>query len=134
MTKLLGSVMTSLTEQDTLITATTYSCDRIARMQKNMHSDVQRHETLCFELAKRVESHRNQLLDHVDNIENLKTYAITTDLHLEAYLPLQIANISFEVGKGLLRDRSDRYAKHFVKKIIRPLESNCLKVCDPNID
>ncbi len=45
-----------------------------------------------------------------------------------------MANIAFDVGKGNLRDRSDRYAKHFAKKIVKPLENNCLQVCDPNID
>lgn len=53
-----------------------------------MKADVHRHETLCYELAKRMEVHRSQLIDHSDNIENLKTYAIITDLHLEAYLPI----------------------------------------------
>ena len=53
-----------------------------------MKADVHRHETLCYELAKRMEVHRSQLIDYSDNIENLKTYAIITDLHLEAYLPI----------------------------------------------
>lgn len=85
---MLKDVMTKLAEQDSLVTLNTYSVDRIERMQKNMKTDVHRHETLCYELAKRMEVHRSQLIDHSDNIENLKTYAIITDLHLEAYLPI----------------------------------------------
>ena len=54
---------------------------------------------------------------------------------MEAYLPLQTATIAFEVGKGLIkRDQSDKYKRHFVKKVVKTLEKNCVNVCNPHKD
>ena len=49
-----------------------------------------------FEIFERVAS------EFQINIEALKTHALSTDLHLESALPLQIASISYEVGIGAI--------------------------------
>jgi hypothetical protein len=54
---------------------------------------------------------------------------------MEAYQPLQIASICYEVTKlGLTKPRQQRFKKMYVKKIIRALEKNCLNVADPQMD
>jgi hypothetical protein len=46
-----------------------------------------------------------------------------------------MANIAFEVGKGLLtKSQKDRYEKNFTKNVIKKLEHNLIQVCDPQID
>ena len=65
--------------------------------------DITRHESLAFEIGTKLEAHRTVLNQVVDSIEALKTYAIVTDLHLEAYQPLQIATIAYEVGRGIVK-------------------------------
>jgi hypothetical protein len=56
----------------------------------------------------------------MDQIAALKAYTIATDLHLEAFLPLQTSVIAFEVAAGVVkRDRQEKYKKHFTNKIIR---------------
>ena len=43
-----------------------------------------------------------------------------------------MATVAFEVGAGLIqRDREAKFKRHFVNKIILPLEKSCLIVCDP---
>jgi hypothetical protein len=72
------------------------------------------------------------LKEFLKNIEALKTYAICNDLHMEAYQPLQMANIAFEVTKGLVtKARIEKFDKHFTKNVIKPLEKNCVNACDP---
>ena len=78
-----------------------------------------RHETLCYELATKFEAQHNVLLDFAENIESLKTYALVTDLHLEAYLPMQIATIAFDVGKGIIqKNKAEKYERHFAKNVV----------------
>lgn len=36
------------------------------------------------------------------NIEALKTHALSTDMHLESTLPIQVASIAFDVGLGTI--------------------------------
>jgi hypothetical protein len=43
---------------------------------------------MAFELANKFEAHQELLLTFTDHIKALKTQALTTDLHLEAYMPL----------------------------------------------
>jgi len=47
--------------------------------------DVQRHETLCYELATKFESQHLFLSEFAQNIESLKTYVLLNDLNVEAY-------------------------------------------------
>jgi hypothetical protein len=65
-----------------------YTVDRIDRMYGRMKTDVIRHETLCFEIARKFEAQHEVLTQLTDSTESLKTYALVNDLHLEAYLPL----------------------------------------------
>jgi hypothetical protein len=120
-----------LGEQDTLATETNYRCERIDRMYSNMKEDLIRHESLAFELATKFEAQHDLLLQFAEHIESLKSHALVTDLHFEAYLPLQTACLAYEVGKGLAdKDKMDRYKRHFAQKVIKNLEKNCLKVVD----
>jgi hypothetical protein len=48
---LLTKVLTSLEDQDNIVTSSNYMVSRIDRMYDRMKDDVCRHETLCFELA-----------------------------------------------------------------------------------
>jgi len=43
-------------EQDTMAQEAKFGCERIDRMYQAMKKDVVRHETMCFELAKKFES------------------------------------------------------------------------------
>ena len=69
-------------------------------MYQAMKVDLRRHETLCYEIATKFETHHNLLKDLTDHVETLKTYTLVNDLHMEAYQPLQIATIAFEVCKS----------------------------------
>ena len=101
-------------------------------MYQAMKGDVRRHETLCYELVTKFEQQNELLLQFNENIEALKTNYLVTDLHLEAYLPVQTALIAYDVGKGIVaRNKLEKYEKHFASKVIKSLERNCLKVCDP---
>ena len=110
-----------------------YSMDRIDRMYKRMKEDVSRHETLCFEIAKKFEVQHDVMTQHTDNIDALKTFAMVQDLHQEAYLPLQVATIAFEVSRGLAsKDKVDKFKKYFTRKVFAELEKNCVTVCSKN--
>jgi adenosyl cobinamide kinase/adenosyl cobinamide phosphate guanylyltransferase len=51
---------------------------------------------------------------------------------MEAILPLQMASISFEVGKGIVpKSKSEKFEKHFMRRVVKALEKNCINVCDP---
>jgi hypothetical protein len=66
-----------------------------------------------------------------ESIESLKTYSILNDIHLEAYLPLQIATLSFEVGKGLImHGKKGKYKRH-MQSVMKSLEKNVVTYCDP---
>jgi len=42
------------------------------------------------------------------------------------------ALIAYDVGKGIVaRNKLEKYEKYFASKVIKSLERNCLKVCDP---
>ena len=51
---------------------------------------------------KRLEIYERIMSEFHLNIEAIKTHCLSTDLHLESTLPLQIAAISFEVGLGAI--------------------------------
>lgn len=58
------------------------------------------------------------------NIEALKTHALSTDLHLESTLPIQIASIAFDVGLGtIMKKQFPKYRTNF-KKRVKILEKN----------
>ena len=78
-------MLEKLYEFDNLMMTTGFTIDRIDRMYTAMKSDVSRHETLAFEISTKLEAHHTVLKQVIDSIEALKTYAIVTDLHLEAY-------------------------------------------------
>jgi hypothetical protein len=66
------------------------------------------------------------------NIDALKSHALINDIHLEAFAPMQIAAIAYEVGKGLTtRINAKKYNEHFAENVFPDLEKNCLAVCDP---
>ena len=123
--------MGSLEEQDNNAAATNYTVNRIDRMYERMKVDVGRHETLCFELAMKFDQQFEVITNLTNGVESLKNYAVLNDLHLEAYLPFQIANLAFEVGKGLMQpNKKEKYKKHTLN-VFKGLEKNCLNVCDP---
>ena len=70
-----------------------------------------------------------------DSIDALKRYALVTDLHLEAYLPLQTASIAFDVVRGVSQKEKayTKFKKYFSTKVLKPLEKNLLNVCNPDI-
>ena len=75
------------------------------------------------------------LSEYAEHVEALKMYALVTDLHFEAYLPLQTATIAYDVVKTIFDKDKDkkkelRFNKHFANEIISNLEKNCLEVCD----
>jgi hypothetical protein len=60
---------------------------------------------------------------------------LITDLHLEAFLPIQTATIAYDVAKGLVqKSKAGKFEKHFMRKTIKNLEKNCLQVCDPQME
>ena len=63
---------------------TGFRSDRIERMQKAIQSDVGRHEALCYEIAEKFEIQNTVLNQMGLSVDALKTYALVTDLHLEA--------------------------------------------------
>lgn len=64
----------------------------------------------------------------------MKTAALVTDMHLEAYVPVQSGLIAYEVCKGLVTDQTNKkFTDHFAKKVIKSLERNALKTCDLNL-
>ena len=41
--------------------------------------------------------------------------------------------IAYEVGKGTVsKQKADKFLKHFATKIVKNLENNSIKVCDPS--
>lgn len=55
-------------------------------------------------------------------------------MNMEAYIPLHSAMIAYEVAKGAVDDENKtKLSEHFALKVIKPLEKNCLRVCDPMI-
>ena len=58
------------------------------------------------------------------HIEALKTHCLTTDLHLESTLPLQIASISYEVSSSLVKKKDYYKFRNNFKKRIGALEKN----------
>ena len=131
LSKLLEKVLTSLEEQDNNATQTMYTVNRIDRMYERMKVDVGRHETLCFELATKFDQQFDVICQQTNSIEALKSYAIITDVHLEAYLPFQVAGIAYEVGKGLVQaGKKEKYRKHGYN-VFKAMEKNCLNVIDP---
>ena len=91
-----------MAKHENMLVAMKITADRNNRMYEAMKADVMRHETLSFELASKFETHFDVFNQVCENIEALKSHALLTDLHLEAFQPLQTAAIAFEVGKGLL--------------------------------
>ena len=103
MEKLTSRVMDKIYEFDNILLTTGFRSDRIERMHTAIKTDVSRHEVLCFEIATKFETQNTIFKEIGLAVEGLKTYALVTDLHLEAYLPLQAANIAYEVGKLTVR-------------------------------
>ena len=103
-------------------------------MYERMKVDVGRHETLCFELATKFDQQYEVIWNLTNSMDSLKNYALLNDLHLEAYLPFQMAGLAFEVGKGLIQpNKKERFKKHTLN-VFKTLEKNCLNVCDPSCE
>ena len=101
--------------------------ERIERLQKRVKIDLDRHELISAELAQKLEKQSTE-------IANLKTFSLATDLHLEAYLPLQCATIAYEVGKAMVpKERNEKYKRHFMKNLVKPFEFKILAMCDPSV-
>ena len=47
-----------------------------------------KHENLAYEIANKLEVHQEVLLEVSEAVDAVKTFALVTDLHLEAYQPL----------------------------------------------
>jgi hypothetical protein len=46
-----------------------------------------------------------------------------------------MANIAFEMGKGLVdKRRFEKFTNYFTKKVLRRLEKNWINVCDPQVE
>ena len=72
-------------------------------------------------------------LQFSEHINAIKSAALVTDMHLEAYVPIQSGLIAYEVCKGLANETSiKKLNEHFAKKVIKSLEKNALKACDMN--
>ena len=56
------------------------------------------------------------------HIEALKTHCLTTDLHLESTLPLQVASISYEVCSSLVKKKDYYKFRNNFKKRVDTLE------------
>jgi hypothetical protein len=42
--------------------------------------------------------------------------------------------IAYDVGRGSVhKTKLEKFEKYFASKVIRPLEKNLLKVCDPRV-
>ena len=67
------------------------------------------------------------------HIEALKTHCLTTDLHLESALPLQVASISYEVCSSLVKKKDYYKFRNNFKKRIDDLEKNFQRCSDPTI-
>ena len=67
-------------------------------------------------------------------MEAFKTYALANDLHMEAFMPMQMASLAYQVGQGFSkRDNAGKYEKHFLKTIVKELKRNMMNVCDPKM-
>ena len=53
-----------------------------------MKEDIMNHENLAHEIATKFEVHKEVLLEVSEAVDAVKTFALVTDLHLEAYQPL----------------------------------------------
>jgi len=101
----------------------------IDKIYSKMKDNVTRHETLCYELATHFEAQHDVMWQINEKIEALQTYTTVNDLHLEAYLPLQIACIAYEVSKGAADKRKIQgFNRHFSKTVMKPLEKNLIGV------
>jgi phage regulator Rha-like protein len=83
--KILKMVMESVFKTENLALESKYICDRIDRMYLRIKEDVGRHETLCFEIADKFEKQHDVLMQLIENAEDFKTYALLTDVHMEAF-------------------------------------------------
>ena len=129
-------VLTTLNDQDIKATESNYTIQRVDRMYRRMKNDITRHETLCYELATKFEQHHNVMAELGQNIDSIKNYTLINDLHMEAYQPIQTATIAYEVSKALITSnkQDERFKKHFVKRVLKDLELNCVDVCNPSVD
>ena len=99
---------------------------------ESISDNLVRHEVIVTEVANKLDHHHEVLTDLGHNITELKKYAVMSDLHMEAYLPLQIANIAFDLGKCIVKKSGmEKYCQQVMKKVISPLERNLLNLCDP---
>ena len=69
-----------------------------------------------FEIFERISS------EFQINIEALKTHALSTDLHLESSLPIQIAAIAFDVSIGAIMKKQYPKFRNNFKKTLKLLE------------
>ena len=55
---------------------------------------------------------------------------MVTDLHIEAFQPMHIASIAYEVCQGLVSTTKKEHFKNHFDKMVQSLEANQLKVFD----
>lgn len=111
-----------------------YGCERVDRMYRAMKKDVIRHETVCWEMATKLESQHQVFVQLAENVNALKSASVLTDMHLEAYTPIQTALIAYDVCKGMTHSEAaiKNLNDHFALKVFKSLEKNALKACDLN--
>lgn len=95
---------------------------------------IQNITTTHVNSQKRLEIYERIMSEFHLNIEALKTHSLSTDLHLESTLPLQIASISFQVGMGsITKKQFPKFRKNF-KARLRDLEKNFQDCSNPFIE
>ena len=57
-------------------------------MYKQVKLDLERHETMSYELANAFENQFDVTKTLTENIKGLKMYALVNDAHMETFLPL----------------------------------------------
>ena len=130
----MGQVMHSISEQESRVSETKYTVERTESICHRIKADGVRHESFCREIATKLKEHKEVHTELARGIDAVKNYALMNDLHMESYLPLQIATVAVEVGMGaVLKDKLERYKK-FCGNYISNLEKNCLRACDPSMD
>jgi hypothetical protein len=73
------------------------------------------------------------MVEWQSHIDALKAHALLTDLHLESFLPFQIASISFELCHSFVKRKPQaKLRERFMVKLTE-LEDNLVHCCDPEV-
>ncbi len=76
--------------------------------------------------------HMEVFQEHEIHLEALKKSVQIEEMHLQAFLPFQIASICFEITSDLAKKKGRiQYRKNF-RNILTELEQNLLSSCEPD--